>query len=77
MDERQVTGLGHFDAVICRNVLIYFRDRIVEQVIGNLWQCLLPDGLLVVGASESLLRFDVAFSCEERSGAFFYRRLQK
>ena len=75
VNEREISALGHFDAVVCRNVLIYFRDRTVAQVIGNIWQSLLPDGVLVVGASESLLRFDVPFACEELRGAFFYRRL--
>jgi chemotaxis protein methyltransferase CheR len=32
------------------------------------------DGLLLVGASESLMRLGTAFSCEERGGAFFYRK---
>ena len=75
VDPEALAGLGQFDAIVCRNVLIYFRDRTIEQVIGGLWQRLLPGGVLVVGASESLLRFNVAFSCEEQAGAFFYRKL--
>jgi chemotaxis protein methyltransferase CheR len=75
MDERAIPALGHFDAIICRNVLIYFRDQTIRQVIGTLWRSLAPNGLLVVGASESLLRFDVAFSCEELQSAFFYRKV--
>jgi chemotaxis protein methyltransferase CheR len=77
VDEAALSALGHFDLVICRNVLIYFRDQTIEQVIQNLWQRLRPDGVLVVGASESLLRFDVAFSCEELRGAFLYRKLPR
>lgn len=77
IDEREVAALGRFDAIVCRNVLIYFRDRTIEQVIDHLWQRLSPDGRLVVGASESLLRFNVAFACEEQSGAFYYRKLPK
>ena len=77
IDEREVAALGQFDAIVCRNVLIYFRDRMIEQVIQNLWPRLSPNGRLVVGASESLLRFNVAFACEEQGGAFFYRKLPK
>jgi chemotaxis protein methyltransferase CheR len=77
VDEGQLAALGHFEIVICRNVLIYFRDDTVERVISNLWRALLPSGRLVVGASESLLRFDTSFACEEQRGAFFYRKLPK
>jgi chemotaxis protein methyltransferase CheR len=49
----------------------------IEQVVDRLWQRLTPDGQLVVGTSESLLRFKVAFACEEQGGAFFYRKQPK
>ena len=77
VNEAELTNMGYFDAIVCRNVLIYFRDRTIETVVDNLWQRLLPHGRLLVGASESLLRFNVAFACEEQSGAFFYRKLLK
>jgi len=77
IDEKQPPEFGSFDVIICRNVLIYFRDQTIEQVIDRLWHRLKPDGYLVVGASESLLRFKVAFTCEEQGGAFFYRKQPK
>jgi chemotaxis protein methyltransferase CheR len=76
-DDLDLAALGQFDVIICRNVLIYFRDRTIERVIANLWRSLLDDGYLVVGASESLLRFDTAFACEEQRGAFLYRKVSK
>jgi len=76
VDDRE-PPLGSFDVIICRNVLIYFRDQTIEKVVDRLWQQLRPDGRLLVGASESLLRFNVAFSCEEQQGAFFYRKQSK
>jgi chemotaxis protein methyltransferase CheR len=75
VQEQELSALGQFDAIICRNVLIYFQDGTIERVVKTLWQSLLPHGLLVVGASESLLRFDVPYSCEELRGSFFYRKL--
>jgi hypothetical protein len=42
-------------------------------VAGRLAAALRPGGLLLVGVSESLLRFGTTFSCEERRGTFFYR----
>jgi len=77
IDEAALSALGLFEIVICRNVLIYFRDRTIEKVISTLWHTLLPNGHLVVGASESLLRFDTPFMCEEQRGAFLYKRLPK
>jgi chemotaxis protein methyltransferase CheR len=74
VDERALQALGQFDAIICRNVLIYFQDSTIEQVVNQLGQRLLPGGRLLVGASESLLRFNLALTCEEQGGCFFYRK---
>ena len=76
-DEREPLELGAFHIILCRNVLIYFRDQTIEKVVARLWHQLEPDGHLVVGASESLLRFKVAFACHEQGGAFFYRKTPK
>lgn len=64
---------GVFDVILCRNVLIYFRDDQVRQVIDRLVAELARDGVLAVGVSESLLRFGTRLICEERGSAFFYR----
>jgi len=60
--------------ILCRNVLIYFRESRVVRVVEHLGEALKPDGLLAVGVSESLLRFGTSLFCEERNGSFFYRR---
>jgi chemotaxis protein methyltransferase CheR len=74
IDADAVRALGEFDVVLCRNVLIYFSDATVVRVAQSLAEALRPGGVLVVGAAESLLRFGTAFQCEERGGAFLYRR---
>jgi chemotaxis protein methyltransferase CheR len=66
-------AIGAFDAILCRNVLIYFQDEQIVRVIDRLIDCLAPGGLLAVGTSESLLRFGTKLVCEERGNAFFYR----
>jgi chemotaxis protein methyltransferase CheR len=71
--EPQVTELGAFDVVLCRNVLIYFKDETALRVIATIRKVLRPGGVLFVGASESLLRLGTLFVCEERAGSFFYR----
>ena len=74
LDDTAVAALGVFDAIVCRNVLIYFRDETTTRVLGRLYRALTPEGRLLVGASESLIRLGTAFQCEERRGAFFYRK---
>jgi chemotaxis protein methyltransferase CheR len=67
-------ALGTFDLVICRNVLIYFRDDRARDVVRSLAQRVSRDGALLVGVSESLMRFGVGLECEEHAGVFVYRR---
>jgi chemotaxis protein methyltransferase CheR len=74
LDHTAITQLGTFDAILCRNVLIYFREPQIIGVIERLGTALVPDGLLAVGVSESLMRFGTALTCVERGGAFFYQR---
>lgn len=63
-----------FDAIVCRNVLIYFSENNIRKVVRALMQRLAEDGILLVGVSESLFRVDANLVCEERSGVFFYGR---
>lgn len=72
VDDAAVAALGTFDAVICRNVLIYFGESTARAVVNSLAARLRPGAPLLVGASESLLRLRTALACEERGGAFFY-----
>jgi len=74
-DGDAIARLGRFDAILCRNVLIYFRDDHVVRVLDRLAGALTPDGLLAVGVSESLLRFGTSLACEEHGSSFFYRRV--
>ena len=74
LDWERVASLDRFDAILCRNVLIYFADLTVIAALGTLASNLLPGGSLVVGASESLMRFGTLLECSERGGAFFYGR---
>ena len=46
---------GPFDAIFCRNVMIYFDKRTQRQVLQNLAPLLRRDGLLFAGHSESFL----------------------
>jgi chemotaxis protein methyltransferase CheR len=72
LDERAIAALGRFDLILCRNVLIYFADALVGAVARALAAALRPSGVLLIGVSESLLRFATPLECQERRGAFMY-----
>lgn len=74
LDEAAIAAMPPFDAILCRNVLIYFADPTIVRVVRSLAGALRPGGVLLVGVSESLLRLDVPVTCEERGGAFLYRK---
>ena len=73
LDEPGVEALGRGDVILCRNVLIYFRDVSVNRVLDRITRSLTPRGMVAVGVAESLLRFGTSLECEERGGSFFYR----
>lgn len=76
LDADAVRSLGMLDLVLCRNVLIYFRQDATRRVVAQLSERLQPHGVLLVGVSESLLRFGTALHCEEHDGVFVYRKGQ-
>jgi chemotaxis protein methyltransferase CheR len=73
LDDGAVRRIGTFDAILCRNVLIYFREERIASVLDRLTRRLAPSGVIAVGISESLLRFGSLLVCEERGRSFFYR----
>ncbi|HEX8704564.1 MAG TPA: protein-glutamate O-methyltransferase CheR [Myxococcaceae bacterium] len=54
LNDELYPGLGRFDLIFCRNVLIYFDAVSKQRVIGRLLSHLKPQGHLFVGHAESL-----------------------
>jgi chemotaxis protein methyltransferase CheR len=74
LESDAVQTIAPLDVVLCRNLLIYFRDDVVRRVVEQLTDRLKPGGVLLVGVSESLMRFGTRLACEEHEGVFVYRK---
>ncbi len=53
--------LGTFDVIFCRNVLIYFDQAAKAGVFDRLARVIEPDGVLTLGAAESVVGISDAF----------------
>jgi chemotaxis protein methyltransferase WspC len=68
-------GLGLFDIIFCRNVMIYFDALSRHLVIKTLHQILSDDGILFVGHAEANLLTNSPFTRAPFSQAFtFYKK---
>jgi chemotaxis protein methyltransferase CheR len=68
-------GWSVYDAILCRNMLIYVSEDAFANLIGLFARSLLPGGYLFLGHSESLLDRKTAFVPAMLSGAVVYRKL--
>jgi chemotaxis methyl-accepting protein methylase len=65
---------GAYDAILCRNLLIYFAEAAFEQLIGLFARSLLPGGYLFLGHSESLFDRTTQFVPVIVAGSVVYRK---
>jgi chemotaxis protein methyltransferase CheR len=63
--------LGMFDVIFCRNVLIYFDQDTKVGIFDRLARMIEPDGVLALGAAESVVGISDAFKpYPERRGLY-------
>jgi chemotaxis protein methyltransferase CheR len=56
-----MSNLGMFDIIFCRNVLIYFNKETKEKALDKIGPHLAPEGTLLLGASETLMGLNTPF----------------
>ncbi len=64
-----------YDLVVCRNVMIYFKQDVKSDLVQRFMETLKPGGVLFIGATEALLGADL--DNFDRLGGNFYRRKEK
>ncbi|MFK4874298.1 chemotaxis protein CheB [Novosphingobium sp. ZW T3_23] len=64
---------SRIDLVSCRNLLIYFDDRLQQSVMPLLHYAIRPGGYLFLGPSESIGRFDQLFPAIDHHARIFER----
>jgi len=62
------------DVIFCRNVLIYFAEERVRDVIERFYRLLKPGGYLFLGHAETLSRVPTRFVPIRQHGALFYQK---
>lgn len=50
-----MAGLGKFDIIFCRNVLIYFDEKTKSDIFARMARQLTDDGLLYLGGAETVI----------------------
>jgi chemotaxis protein methyltransferase CheR len=66
-------GMGRFDIIFCRNVLIYFSNDLKKDIIERLANALNPGGYLFLGSTESINQLTDRFEMKVGHGGISYR----
>ena len=75
-DLRQsMRGMGPFDLVLCRNVLIYFDVNTKKQILGEMRHVLNTKALLSLGAAETTMNLDESYGRRMIGKSIFYEAI--
>ena len=66
-------GIGKFDIVLCRNVMIYFTSEDRRRIYSNIAKVMEPDGYLLIGSTESLVNDTDLFASKKYLNSVFYQ----
>jgi chemotaxis protein methyltransferase CheR len=74
LERDKAAMVAQFDAIFCRNVLIYFGDAARQRALDLFFENLAPGGFLCLGHSESLLRTSTPFEAVSTRAGILYRK---
>ena len=69
-----VNNLFCFDLIICRNVMIYFGPDLMQRMIRQFHDCLVPGAWLLVGPSEPNMTYFSSFLTVNAPGVTLYQK---
>lgn len=69
-----MTETHAMDLILCRNVFIYFDGSMAINVLKKFTNCLVPEGRLLLGASDMMPTSVDGLEFSEWGGMFYYRR---
>ncbi len=69
-----VNNLSAFDLIACRNVMIYFGPDVMQKMVRQFHDCLVPDGWLLVGPAEPNMTYFTSFRTVNVPGVTLYQR---
>jgi chemotaxis protein methyltransferase CheR len=71
-DDPELWQAGCYDAIFCRNVLMYFSPEQMRAVIARIARSLTPGGFLFLGHAETLRGVSDRFHLRHSHGTFYY-----
>ncbi len=77
LDRGSFPPVAFYDAVFCRNVLIYFSEAALRRAIEHFAAVLRPGGLLFLGVAESIIGLSARFETVRLSRSIAYRRAEE
>jgi chemotaxis protein methyltransferase CheR len=72
--DRDLWAKATYDAVFCRNVLMYLTPEAAKQLVSWIASALVPGGYLFLGHAETLRGLSTEFRLCHSHGAFYYQR---
>ncbi|MCI0622085.1 MAG: methyltransferase domain-containing protein [Acidobacteria bacterium] len=73
-DDPELWQPNAYDAVFCRNVIMYFTPQSARALVARIARSLVPGGYLFLGHAETLRGLSQDFHLRHMHGAFYYQR---
>ncbi len=68
------SGIHAMDIILCRNVFIYLKSTVTQQIMKQFAMCLVPDGLLFLGPSDFVTWDTKTFEFIQNDKSFYFKR---